>query len=38
MGGSGGSVRMSIWCRESLAGTLPGLERFAGLARQALEY
>jgi aminopeptidase N len=37
-GGSGGSVRMSIWCRESLAGTLPGLERFAGLARQALEY
>jgi aminopeptidase N len=37
-GGSSGSVRMSIWCRESLAGTLPGLERFAGLARQALEY
>src|SRR5689334_9025646 len=37
-GGSGGSVRMSIWCRESLAGTLPGLERFAGQARQALEY
>ena len=29
---------MSIWCRRSLAGTLPGLERFAGLARQALEY
>ena len=37
-GGSGGPVRMSIWCRRSLAGTLPGLERFAGLARQALEY
>ncbi len=36
--GSGGSVRMSIWCRESLAGTIEGLERFAGLARQALEY
>ncbi len=31
-------VRMSIWCRRSLAGALPGLERFAGLARQALEY
>jgi aminopeptidase N len=37
-GGADGSVRMSIWCRRSLAGTLPGLERFAGLARQALEY
>jgi aminopeptidase N len=33
-----GSVQMSIWCRRSLAGTIPGLERFAGLARQALEY
>ncbi len=33
-----GSVEMSIWGRRSLAGTIPGLERFAGLARQALEY
>jgi aminopeptidase N len=33
-----GTVQMSIWCRRSLAGTIPGLERFAGLARQALEY
>jgi aminopeptidase N len=37
-GGTGRPVRMSIWCRRSLAGTIPGLERFAGLARQALEY
>jgi aminopeptidase N len=37
-GGTDRPVRMSIWCRRSLAGTLPGLERFAGLARQALEY
>jgi aminopeptidase N len=36
--GTDNSVRMSIRCRRSLAGTLPGLERFAGLARQALEY
>jgi aminopeptidase N len=35
---SGDSVRMSIWCRRSLAGTVPGLERFAGQARRALEY
>jgi aminopeptidase N len=32
------TARMSIWCRRSLAGTLRGLERFAGLARQALAY
>jgi len=37
-GGTDRPVRMSIWCRRSLAGTIPGLERFAGLARQALEY
>ena len=37
-GGTDRPVEMSIWCRRSLAGTLPGLERFAGLARQALEY
>jgi aminopeptidase N len=37
-GGTGDPVEMSIWCRGSLAGTTPGLERFAGLARQALEY
>ena len=37
-GGTDRPVQMSIWCRESLAGTLPGLERFAGQARQALEY
>ena len=37
-GGTGDAVQMSIWCRRSLAGTLPGLERFAEQARQALEY
>jgi aminopeptidase N len=37
-GGTDRPVQMSIWCRRSLAGTLPGLRRFAGLARQALEY
>ena len=37
-GGTDRPVHMSIWCRRSLAGTLPGLRRFAGLARQALEY
>ena len=37
-GGTGAAVRMSIWRRRSLAATLPGLDRFAGLARQALEY
>ena len=37
-GGTDRPVRMSISCRRSLAGTIPGLERFAGLARQALEY
>jgi aminopeptidase N len=37
-GGTDHPVRMSIWCRGSLAGAIPGLERFAGLARQALEY
>ena len=35
---AGGTVDMSIWCRRSLAGTVPGLERFAGQARQALAY
>ena len=29
---------MSIWCRRSLAGAIPELDRFAGLARQALEH
>jgi aminopeptidase N len=40
-GGTGDAVRMSIWCRGSLAGTVPGpkgFERFAELARQALAY
>jgi aminopeptidase N len=37
-GGTDRPVHMSIWCRRSLAGTLPGLKRFAGQARQALEY
>jgi len=37
-GGTGDAVRMSIWCRGSLAGTVPGLERFAEQARQALAY
>ncbi len=38
IGGTDHPVQMSIWCRRSLAGAMPGLERFAGLARQALEY
>jgi len=37
-GGTGDAVRMSIWCRGSLDGTVPGLERFAEQARQALAY
>jgi aminopeptidase N len=40
-GGTGDAVRMSIWCRGSLAGTVPGpkgFERFAEQARQALAY
>jgi len=37
-GGTDRPVEMSIWCRRSLAGTIPGLKRFAGQARQALEY
>jgi aminopeptidase N len=37
-GGTGDAVRMSIWCRGSLAGAVPGLERFAEQARQALAY
>jgi aminopeptidase N len=39
-GGSAGSVRMSIRRRRSLAGAdgVAGLVRFAGMARQALEY
>jgi aminopeptidase N len=36
--GTGGAVRMSIRRRRSLDGAAPGLDRFAGLARQALEY
>jgi aminopeptidase N len=36
--GTGGAVRMSIRRRRSLDGSAPGLDRFAGLARQALEY
>ena len=36
-GGTGGAVRMSIRRRRSLDGAAPGLDRFAGLARQALE-
>jgi aminopeptidase N len=37
-GGTAGAVRMSIRRRRSLDGSAPGLDRFAGLARQALEY
>jgi aminopeptidase N len=37
-GGTGGAVRMSIRRRRSLDGAAPGLDRFAGLARQALEH
>jgi aminopeptidase N len=36
--GVGGAVRMSIRRRRSLDGSAPGLDRFAGLARQALEH
>ncbi len=28
-GGTDAAVQLSIWCRRSLAGTLPGLEQFA---------
>ncbi len=37
-GGTAGAVRMSIRRRRSLDGSAPGLDRFAELARQALEY
>jgi aminopeptidase N len=37
-GGTGAAVQLSIWCRRSLAGTIPGLEQFARQARQAIEY
>ena len=39
-GGAGGSVRMSIWRRPSLAGAdgVAGMARFAEMAQRALEY
>lgn len=37
-GGTAGPVRMSIRRRRSLDGAVPGLDRFAGQARRALEY
>ena len=36
-GGTDRPVAMSIWCRRSLAGTLPGLERFAELVLREQE-